>query len=157
MKAETQALHLEKMMQKHTLYPEYELALAPIQVKKNALKKIVSGDLFLLGLDNLEMILLEEENISANVLLKKSGESNKIKITHLYKNASVQTNSKKYEIVKFSFGMIQSRILEVGHQIETAQLNLKDVSVYVDGENIAKGSLVNVDEEIAVQIDEVLH
>ena len=155
MRGETQALHLEKMMQKHNLYPEYELALSPIEVKKNVLKKLVSGDLFLLGLDSLEMILLEEENISANVLLNKSGESSKIKITHLHKNVSVQTNSKKYEIVKFSFGMLQSRTLEVGHQIETAQLNLKEVSVYVDGENIAKGSLVNVDKEIAVQIDEV--
>ena len=156
MKAETQALHLEKMMQKHRLYPEYELALAPIQVKKNALKKLVIGDLFLLGLDSLEMILLEEDNISANVLLNKSGESSKIKIIYFHKDASVQTNSKKYKIVKFSFGMLQSRTLEVGHQIETAQLNLKKVSLYVDGENIAKGSLVNVDEEIAVQIDEVM-
>ncbi len=156
MGGETQALHLEKMMQKHKLYPEYELALVPIQVKKNALKKLVSGDLFLLGLDNLEMILLEEENISAKVLLNKSGESSKIKITHLYIDPLKQANSKKYQTVKFSFGMLQSRTLEAGHQIETAQLDLKTVSLYVDGENIAKGSLVNVDEEIAVQINEVM-
>ena len=142
-------------MQKHKLYPEYELALSPIQVKKNTLKKLVSGDLFLLGLDSLEMILLEKDNISANVLLNKSGESSKVKITHLHKETGKQYNSKKYETVKFSFGMLQSRTLEVGHQIETVELNLKEVSVYVDGKNIAKGSLVNVDEEIAVQIDEV--
>jgi len=156
MRGETQAVHLEKMMQKHKLYPEYELALFPIQVKKNVLKKLVSGDLFLLGLDSLEMILLEEDNISANVLLNKSGYSSKIKIMYLHKNTVEQTNSKKYETVKFSFGMLQSRTLEVGHQIEAAQLNLNKVSLYVDGENIAKGSLVNVDEEIAVQIDEVM-
>ena len=51
--------------------------------------------------------------------------------------------------------MIQSRTLEVGHQIETAQLNLQEILLHVDGKNIAKGFLVNVDEEIAVQIDEV--
>ncbi len=156
MKAETQALHLEEMMQKHKLYPEYELALVPMQVKKNSLKKLVSGDLFLLGLDSLEMILLEGYNVSANVILNKSGHSSKIKITPLQIDAPRQTNSKKYEVVKFSFGMLQIRTLEAGHQIETAELNLKEVSVYVDGEKIAKGSLVNVDEEIAVQMDEVL-
>ena len=155
MKAETQALHLEKMMQKHKLYPEYELALSPIQVKRSALKKLTSGDLFLLGMHRLDMILLEEGEICANVVLNESGSISKIKIIKLNESTTKQTNSKKYEVVEFLFGVIQSRTLEVGHQIETAQLNLQEVSVYVDGKNIAKGSLVNVDEEIAVQIDEV--
>jgi flagellar motor switch/type III secretory pathway protein FliN len=130
MKAETQALHLEKMMQRHKLYPEYELALSPIQVKKNALKKLTSGDLFLLGMHRLEMILLEEGNISANVVLNESGNSSKIKIIKLNRSTIKQTK-------------------------ETAQLNLQEVLLHVNGKNIAKGSLVNVDEEIAVQIDEV--
>ena len=155
MRGETQALNLEKMMQKHKLYPEYELAFPPIQVKKNALKKLTSGDLFLLGMHRLEMILLEEGNISANVVLNESGNGSKIKIIKLNGSTTEQTNSKKYEVVEFSFGIIQSRTLEVGHQIETAQLNLQEVLLHVNGKNIAKGSLVNVDEEIAVQIDEV--
>ncbi len=156
MKAETQALHLEKMMQKHTLYPEYELALSPIQVKRSSLKKLSKGDIFLLGLDSLNMILLEEGDMCANVMLNKIENSSKIKIIQLNKSMIEQSDSKKYETIKLSFGMLQSRILKVGHQIETVQLNLKEISVYVDGENIAKGSLVNVDEEIAVQIDEVI-
>ena len=156
MRGETQAIHLEKMMQKHKLYPEYELALSPIQVKKNALKKLASGDLFLLGLNSLEMILLEEGNISANVVLNESGNSSKVKIINCNKSTIEQTNSKKYQIVKISFGVLQSRKLEVGHKIEIAQLNLQEVSLHVDGKNIAKGSLVNVDEEIAIQIDEVM-
>ena len=155
MKAETQALHLEKMMQKHKLFPEYKLALYPIQIKKNALKKLSQGDLFLLGLHCLEMILLEKGKISANVVLNESGNSSKIKIIKLNRSTIEQTNSKKYEVVELSFGVIQSRTLEVGHQIETAQLNLQEVLLHVNGKNIAKGSLVNVDEEIAVQIDEV--
>ncbi len=155
MRGETQALHLEKMMQKHKLYPEYELALPPIQVKKNSLQKLSKGDILLLGLDRLEMILLEEGNISANVVLNESENGSKIKIIKLNRSATEQPNSKKYEIVEFSFGVIQSRTLEVGHQIETTQLNLQEVLLHVNGKNIAKGSLVNVDEEIAVQIDEV--
>lgn len=156
MKAETQALHLEKMMQKHKLYPEYELALSPIQVKRSSLKKLSKGDILLLGLDTLEMILVEEGGICASVVMTENENSNTIKIIELIKDTLKQANSKKYEVVEFSFGVIQSRIVEVGHQIETAQLNLEEVSLYVNGKNIAKGSLVNVDEEIAIQIDEVI-
>ena len=155
MRGETQALHLVKMMQKHKLYPEYELALSPIQVKKNSLKKLSRGDILLLGLDSLKMILLEEGEICASVVMNETEKSSKIKITQLNKSTIEQSDSKKYQIVKISFGVLQSRTLEVGHQIETAQLNLQEVLLHVNGKNIAKGSLVNVDEEIAVQIDEV--
>ncbi len=154
MKADTQALRLEKMMQKHKLFPEYELALPLVLVKKNVLKKLTCGDLFLLGMHRLEMILLKEGKVIANVVLSKSGNSSKIKIIKLNRNKIIQTNDKKYEIVKFTFGLIQSEILEVGHQMEITPLNLEEISLHVKEENIAKGSLVNVDEEIAVQIDE---
>jgi len=157
MRDETQALHLVKMMQKHKLYPEYELALSPIQVKKNSLKKLSKGDIFLLGLDSLNMILVEEGEICANVVMNKSENSRKIKITQLNGEATKQSDSKKYETVKISFGMIQSRKLEVGHTIGVTSLSLQEVTLWIEDENIAKGSLVNVDEEIAVQIDEVVH
>jgi len=157
MRDETQALHLAKMMQKHKLYPEYELALSPIQVKKNSLKKLSKGDIFLLGLDSLNMILVEEGEICANVVMNKSENSRKIKITQLNGETTKQSDSKKYETVKISFGMIQSRKLEVGHTIGVTSLSLQEVTLWIEDENIAKGSLVNVDEEIAVQIDEVVH
>ena len=58
MKTETQAVRLANMMQKRPLYPEYELALPWVQIKKSALKKLSEGDVLLLGLDSLRMILI---------------------------------------------------------------------------------------------------
>ncbi len=156
MKGETQAIHLEKMMQKHKLYPEYELALSPIEVKKNSIKKLTKGEVFLLGLDSLNLILIEEGEICANAVIKKSENSSKLKIIQLKRSTIEQGDSKKYETIKISFGMIQVRKLEIGHTIGITSLNLQEVTLVVDDENIAKGSLVNVDEEIAVQIDEVI-
>jgi len=155
MRGRTQANHLEKMMQKHKLYPEYELAFSPIQVKKNSLKKLSKGDILLLGLDSLKMILVEEGGIRANVVIKKIENSSKIKIIQLNRSMIEQSDSKKYETVKISFGMIQIRKLEIGHNIGVTSLNLQEVTLVVEDKNIAKGSLVSVDEEIAVQIDEV--
>jgi hypothetical protein len=157
MRGETQAVHLLKMMQRHKLYPEYELALPFIVVKKNSLKKLSKSDILLLGLDSLKMILLEEGEICANVVMDESEKSSKIRIVQLNKSTIEQNNNKKYETIKISFGMIQSRKLEVGYNIGVASLNLQKVLLYVEDKNIAKGSLVNVDEEIAVQIDEVVH
>ena len=156
MRGETQAVHLLKMMQKHKLYPEYELALPFIVVKKNSLKKLSKSDILLLGLDSLKMILLEEGEICANVVMDESEKSSKIRIVRLNKSTIEQNNNKKYETIKISFGMIQSRKLEVGYNIGVASLTLQKVLLSVDDKNIAKGSLVNVDEEIAIQIDEVL-
>jgi len=155
MRGETQANHLVKMMQKHKLYPEYELALSPIQVKKNSLKKLAKGDILLLGLDSLNMILIEEGEVCASVVINKTENSSKLRITQLNKSTIEQSDSKKYDTVKISFGMIQSRKLKVGHNIGVTSLKLQEVTLTVEDKNLAKGSLINVDEEIAVQIDEV--
>ncbi len=156
MRGETQAVHLAKMMKNHKLYPEYELALPLIQVKKNSLKRLSKTEIFLLGFENLDMILLEEGRICANVAINEAKNSRKIQIIQCIKDTLIQCDNKKYETVKISFGMIQSRKLEVAHTIGVTSLNLQKVTIFVDDKPIAKGSLVNVDEEIAVQIDEVI-
>jgi hypothetical protein len=155
MKGETQAVHLSEIMQKHRLYPEYELALPMIEVKKSSLKKLAEGDLLLLGLDHLELVLLQEGKVCAKVMLDETQNTRKIKIVNLEKDMLSSYNSKKYKIVKCSFGILQSRVLEVGHQIGIASLDLHKVGLMTEEKVWAKGSLVNVDDEIAVQIDEV--
>ena len=49
MRGETQSLHLAKMIQKHKLYPEYELILSFLLVKKKCVKKFSKGDILLIG------------------------------------------------------------------------------------------------------------
>jgi len=155
MKGETQALHLARIMQKHKLYPEYELALPLVKVKKNNLKKLTPGDILLLGLDRLELILLLEECICAKVLISEAQNSFKIKIENLVDHTEISNDSKKYEILKCSFGMLQSRKLEVGHKIDIAQLDLEEVTLFTEGKKRAEAKLVKVDDEIAIQIIKV--
>ncbi len=153
MKDKTQALNLKELMQRHTLYFDYELALSHIYVKRSSFKKLSKGDILLLGLDSLNMILLDKNQICASAVLSRSS---KVKIVQLNKSMIEQSDYKKYVIVKISFGMIQSKKLEIGYHIGVASLKLQEVIISVEDKNIAKGSLVNVDEEIAVQIEEVL-
>ena len=46
-------------------------------------------------------------------------------------------------------------MLEIGHKIETMQMDAEEVLLYAEEKLIAKGRLVMVDSEIAVEIKEV--
>lgn len=64
-------------------------------------------------------------------------------------------DSKKYKILKISFGTVQSKALKLGSTIDIADVDLEQVTLVSEGKPIAEGSLVNIDEEIAIQIKKV--
>jgi hypothetical protein len=155
MRGETQSLHLVKMMQKRKLYPEYELILPFLLVKKNSIKKLSKGDILLVGDDRLNLKLLKDDGSFANVEIEESENSRKIKIIDIQIDTVLSDHSKKYEIVKCSFDFLQSRTFEVDHKIDISSVNLKKVNLIVKNKKVAEGSLVNVDEEIAIEITKV--
>ncbi len=155
MKAENQALRLEKLMQMHQCYPEYELCLPPVSVKKSALKKLTAGDLLLLGLEQMEMLLVSPSDGCAKAVLFSYDKSMTIKIVECMENVSEPNDSKKYKNIRISLGTLQSRVLEPGHKIETMQIDPDEVLLYAEKKLVAEGRLVTVDDEIAVEIKEV--
>lgn len=156
MKRENQALRLAQMMQNRvTAYPSYELALPLVEIGHSKLKKLSIDDVVLLGLDDLEFILIENENICANLALKMIDESCCLEIMNIDKQSVKSYHSKKYQTLKISFGKLQSRKLDVGYRIDITQRPLQEVTVIVEGNKYANGSLINVDGELAVKIDKV--
>ena len=156
MKRENQALRLAQMMQnKVTAYPSYELALPLVEVGYTKLKKLSVDDVVLLGLDDLAFVLIDNENICAELAVKVIDESCYLEIINIDKQLIKSTNSKKYQTLKISLGKLQSRKLDVGYRIDITQRPLEDVTVMVEGNKYANGSLINVDGELAVKIDKV--
>ena len=155
MKHETQALHLAKMMQKHTRYPTYELILPLATVRSNKLKKLSLGDILLIGIDRLEFLLVDGDTICANTRLKSMESAHGAEIVYLTEDTIKQSDSKKYKTLKISFGTVQSKALEIGSTIDITHVDLEKVRLVSEGKMIAEGSLVNVDEEIAIQIKKV--
>ena len=155
MKHETQALHLAKMMQKHIPYKTYELTLPFIMVRNNKLKKLSVNDILLIGVDKLELLLMDGNTICANMQLRTMETMHGTEIIHLEKDTIEQSDSKKYKTVKISFGTVQSKELEIGSTIDITHVDLENVTLVAEGKMIAEGSLVNVDEEIAIQIKKV--
>ena len=155
MKHETQALHLAEMMQKHTRYLTYELTLPLVTVRSNKLKKLSVDDVLLIGVDRLEFLLMDEDTICANTRLKPMGNAHGAEIVYLTEDTIKQSDSKKYKTLKISFGTVQSKALEIGSTIDITHVDLEKVRLVSDDKTIAEGSLVNVDEEIAIKIKKV--
>lgn len=155
MKSETQAFHLAKIMQRHIFKPSYELALPLVEVSKKKLKKLSLDDVLLIGLDRLDLILLDGDKMCANIQLKKLENSYETEIIGLEEQTILSNDSKKYKALKLSFGTVKSKALELGQNIDIKHLDLDRVKLVLKDTTIAEGSLVIVDEEIAVQIKKV--
>lgn len=157
MKGETQSVHLQKMMQQHKRYPEYELALPLFSIKKKNLKKIAEGDVLLLGLDFLDLLLLKEREVCAKLTVESVADSVKLRITSLVEESENTTNSKKYENILSTFATLQIRKLEVGHRVEVPTSEINEIALFSHQRKCFKGLLVTVDDEIAIEITEVLN
>ena len=152
---ETQALRLTQMVQKHAAHKSYELALPLVEVRSDKLKKLSVGDVFLLGLESLELILVDEEAIYARVILKKLRSNHYLELIELRKEQVDKAKRKKFAKLRFSCGEVKIQTLKVGHNIEMAQIDLENVNLVLDNKYVAVGSLISVDDEIAVKIDKV--
>jgi len=155
MKGETQSAHLQKMMQKHKRYPEYDLVLPTFTIKKRNLKKLTSGDILLLGLNEIALYFANKGKICAKVKLESSNETAKISIESLDEIILNKDDNKKSEKVYCILGRLQCRKLEVGHKVELHAQELQYVELFLADEKLADAKLVSVDDEIAIEITEV--
>ncbi len=155
MKSETQALHLAKIMQDHTRYPAYELTLPLVMVQSKKLKKLSVDDVLLAGFDRLEFVLIDGNIICANMQLKYMENAHGLEIVYLVEDTIKWSDSKKYKTLKISFGTVHSKALEIGSAIDITHIDLEKVTLVVEDKMIAEGSLINVDEEIAIKIKKV--
>ncbi len=155
MHGETQANRLAELMQQKGSLPSYELALDLVAVRSSSLEKLDTNSVLVLELNDLECVLIENNVICATVTLVKTSNRYAIKILKIKKEAILDNNSKKYEVLKLLFGEIQSRTLSVGHTIDVTQVDFEKVALIHKEKKIATGLLITVDEKIAVKIDKV--
>jgi hypothetical protein len=156
MHGESQANRLASLMQKHHTVPSYELVLPLVTVRSSSLDTLKVDDVLLVKQKKLECILLNNDIIYAEIILVKESNRYVMKVVALPKRKVSKTRRKAHEVLKLSFGEVHSRILEVGHTIELAQIDLQKVTLLRKNKKIAEASLINSDGEIALQIDKVI-
>ena len=101
------------------------------------------------------LVLIDNENICARVVVEMIGESCYLEILNIDKHSIKPNDSKKYQTLKVSLGELQSRKLDIGYRIDITQRSLQNVTVRIEENNYARGCLTNVDGMLAVKIDKV--
>jgi len=150
-----QALRLSEIMQDMIkTHPNYELAFPLVKIGSSKLRKLAVDDILVLG-DTLEFILIDNYTICAELIAREIKGHLYLEVNNIDKNMIRLNESKKYKTIKISFGMIQSKKVELGHQIDMKNKSIEDVTLLVEEERYASGSLINVNGEIAVKIDKV--
>jgi len=150
MKHKTQAVGLLHMVKAHSVYDTHTLALPLFQVSKKRLKTLNTEDVILIGLDSFKGVLVKDGMLCADTILGAQG----LQITHVMQEALDLEESKKHVAMMFVCANVKLNRLEVGQIIEVE--DLEQVDVISEGKKIAKGSLVCVNNEIAVKINKVL-
>ena len=150
MKHKTQAVGLLHMVQACSLYDTYVIALPLVWVSKKRLKCLDTEDVILLGLDRFTGVLLKDGMVCADLILGVHG----LQITQVMQEALDFKESKKHIAVMFVCANVKLNRLEAGQIIEV--VDIEAVDVIAEGKKIAKGSLVCVNNEIAVKINKVL-
>lgn len=153
---ETQALHLENVMQKHIHYTKYEVALPLMKVHRSTLKNLSMYDVFLLKLNVFECIMIEEDNICARLQLKRYEGSYALTIIQTDQERIVSDKHPKRKIIKFSFGTYPMKHLAIGESLRIEDFDTEKVVLIVDKKKIAEGILMSVENEIAVKVSRVL-
>ena len=110
-------------------------------------------DVLLLEMDALEFILLEGDVICADLTLQRVEGSDVIVVKHLQNKAIVSNEGHKYKTIKLSLGKCQMKSLELEKSLELTQFDLEKIMLITDEKKIAEGSLVNVENALAIQIN----
>lgn len=113
-------------------------------------------DVLLLGMKALEFILVEGDVIYADLDLQRVENRYELLIKALHNKERVSKESHKYETIKLSFGHCQMQSLEVGKSLALTQFDLEKIILISDEKKIAEGSLVNVDNKLAIKLTELV-
>ncbi|MCF6244686.1 MAG: hypothetical protein L3J43_06585 [Sulfurovum sp.] len=157
MKAETQAVLLEKMMKNKKVHSAYELILPLFTVKSTDLKDLSIKDILLVGLDRMEISVLYNGQC-AKVKMTHTNDTLMLEIDSIGVCPSKSIENVKSEVVKCLFANITFDTFTLGEQCTIDKLVLDTFEIFIhDDVKIAEGKLVEVMDKIAIEITRVMN
>ena len=149
MQGNTQANHLAKRISQYTHYPKYELTLPFVTLDLTYLEELEKDDVVLLKQKVLSFLLLKDDIVVAKGVLKEHNALFICKITELLEECL------PLDVVKISLGKISSKALDIGLNIDILSIDFEKVTLHYQGKKLAKASLINVEDNIALKIQKV--
>jgi len=155
MKADTQAVHLEKLMQEKKGLVSYKLALPLCKVLHTDIKTLSKNSILLLGLEHLECILISKENIMVHLKYLKGTGILQFEVVATSKMTQMKCDVEKYARVSLILKSIEITNVDIKTIITIEAIDFMHVEVCFDGVSHAEGKFVTVDETLAIQITKV--
>ena len=151
-----QSSKLQSIIDKHQLHPEYTLALRPIYIYKNNFKNLTTGSILLTDNNFLKLQLLKNGIYSADVELNIVSNIVKINIVNVEESIDNTTDYSNYEKLNIFLTLIQCRKVEIGHKLTLTSFNTTNLKLLNNSKEVALVSLVSVEDQIALKVDEIL-
>jgi len=154
---DSQMQRLRQLMHKTNQASYLQVVLAPITLKKSALKKLQIGDIIPLNTSTIELLLLDNNTILAKAeygLLEKQ--------PSIY-ISSIQTDNellptqkeKKYKQILLSLGRIKKEQLLPDTTLILEKTSFYDIELYDKERVVAEANFVVLESGVGVQVERV--
>ena len=154
---DSQMQRLRQLMHKTNQESYLQVILAPVILKKSALKSLSIGDVIPLHTSTMELLLLDKETIIAKaeygVLEKKPA----IYISSIETNIQLPNfqKQKKYKQITLSFGKIKKEKLAENSTIAIEKTSFYDIELYDKEHLIAEANLVILESGVGLCVERV--
>lgn len=156
MRRETQADHLAKIVKEYTHISTYELIFPLVKVKKERLIDLSEEDVWVLPMQTLEMLLLQEKRVVAHVKVAKEANTYVLEVVRCVDKPMELLTDKTFESVMLSLGELNYSHVTVNDKLPFSKNHFKTVYLKQDDKLLAEAELVRVEEHIALKIKKVI-
>jgi len=135
---------------------ELTLYIPTLLIKKKSLKKLAVGDIIPLHSTNITLDIVDGTEVVAHGIYGHYHSEPSILVNGFPKEQISREKIKKYDTIKVCLGHIEKSQLEEKKIIKIDQKSKADASIYSRERLLAEANLVQIEDTMALQIEEVM-
>ena len=154
---DTQMKRLVEMMRSQQVSPRLDIYMPSLQIKKKHLDSLSKGDILPLNSRELRVEIVDDSHVLAQGIYGLYKDRRSILIEDLSMERVDRSDKKNYRIVKVHLGTIERAKYDRGKIVRLESDDKFDASLYMDDDRLlARAVLVQIDGEMALEIEEIV-
>jgi hypothetical protein len=125
-----------------------------MEIRQSTVKKLSEGDIILTGSRSMTFALWEDNGVLA-AEARLYGCSSRLKIVKQYEPSVKTHHSKKYDILKCTFGSLYAKVVEHHGILDISDQDITQTILWLGRKKIAEGRIVYAEKQIAIEITKV--
>ncbi len=154
---DTQMKRLIEMMGSQQISPRLDVYLPSLQIKKKHLNTLSKGDILPLNSRELKVEIADDSHVLAQGIYGIYQDRRSVLIEDLSMERVDRSDRKSYRIVKVHLGTIERDKYDRDKIVKLETDEKFDASLYMDDDKLlARAFLVQIDGEMALEIEEIV-